>query len=140
PDLITVAKSLAGGFPLSGVIGRAAIMDAIDPSGLGGTYAGSPLACVAALAVLDVIEDEGLCARAQLLGDSVSRQLQAFAARQDLRPLGHVRALGSMIAFDLLATRGGDEVDPVATQAVIKRAHALGLILLSCGAQGEAIR
>ena len=140
PDLITVAKALAGGFPLSGVIGRAAIMDAIDPGGLGGTYAGSPLACAAALAVLDVIEGEGLCARAQELGESVSRQLQAFATRKDLRPIGHVRALGSMIAFDLLNEHGGDVVDPAATQAVIKRAHALGLILLGCGAQGEAIR
>ncbi len=140
PDLITVAKSLAGGFPLSGVIGRAAVMDAVDPGGLGGTYAGSPLACAAALAVLDVIEDEGLSARAQALGKSVVEQLHAFAVRTDLRPIGHVRALGSMIAFDLLDARGSNEVDPAATQAVIKRAHAFGLILLGCGAQGEAIR
>jgi len=140
PDLITVAKSLAGGFPLSGVIGRAEVMDAVDPGGLGGTYAGSPLACAAALAVLDVIEEEGLSARAKVLGESVSEQLHAFAARSDLRPIGHMRALGSMIAFDLLAERGSHEVDPSATQAVIKRAHALGLILLGCGAQGEAIR
>ncbi len=140
PDLITVAKSLGGGFPLSGVIGRSEVMDAVDPGGLGGTYAGSPVACAAALAVLDVIEDEGLSARAQVLGESVARQLQAFAARKDLRPIGHIRALGSMIAFDLLAARGSDEVDPATTQAVIKRAHALGLILLGCGAQGEAIR
>lgn len=140
PDLITVAKSLAGGFPLSGVIGRAELMDAVDPGGLGGTYAGSPVACAAALAVLDVIEDEGLIERANVLGSQVTGQLQAFAARADLRPIGHVRALGSMIAFDLLAARGGDEVDPVAAQAVLKRAHALGLILLGCGAQGEAIR
>ena len=140
PDLITVAKSLGGGFPLSGVIGRSEVMDAVDPGGLGGTYAGSPVACAAALAVLDVIEDEGLSARAQVLGESVARQLQAFAARKDLRPIGHIRALGSMIAFDLLAARGIEEVDPATTQAVIKRAHALGLILLGCGAQGEAIR
>lgn len=140
PDLITVAKSLAGGFPLSGVIGRAELMDAVDPGGLGGTYAGSPVACAAALAVLDVIEDEGLIERANVLGSQVTGQLQAFAARADLRPIGHVRALGSMIAFDLLAARGGDEVDPAAAQAVLKRAHALGLILLGCGAQGEAIR
>ena len=140
PDLITVAKALAGGFPLSGVIGRAELMDAVDPGGLGGTYAGSPVACAAALAVLDVIEDEGLIERANVLGSQVTGQLQAFAARADLRPIGHVRALGSMIAFDLLAARDSDEVDPAATQAVLKRAHALGLILLGCGAQGEAIR
>lgn len=140
PDLITVAKSLAGGFPLSAVIGRAELMDAVDPGGLGGTYAGSPVACAAALAVLDVIADERLIVRAQTLGDRVTRTLHAFAAREDLRPIGHIRALGSMIAFDLLEKRGGDAVNPAAAQAVIKRAHALGLILLGCGAQGEAIR
>lgn len=140
PDLITVAKSLAGGFPLSGVIGRAELMDAVDPGGLGGTYAGSPLACAAALAVLDVIEDEGLSTRAQTLGESVTGQLHTFAKREDLRPIGHIRALGSMIAFDLLSARGSNEVDPAATQAVMKKAHALGLILLGCGAYGEAIR
>lgn len=140
PDLITVAKSLGGGFPLSGVIGRAELMDAVDPGGLGGTYAGSPVACGAALAVLDVIEDEGLIERAEMLGKRVVGQLQAFSSRTDLQPIGHVRALGSMIAFDLLAARGGDAVDPAAAQAVLKRAHALGLILLGCGSQGEAIR
>ena len=140
PDLITVAKSLGGGFPLSGVIGRDDLMDAVDPGGLGGTYAGSPVACAAALAVLDVIEEEGLIERAKVLGKRVVEQLRAFSAREDLRPIGHVRALGSMIAFDLLAARGGDAVDPAATQAVLKRAHALGLIVLGCGAQGEAVR
>ena len=140
PDLITVAKSLGGGFPLSGVIGRAELMDAVDPGGLGGTYAGSPVACAAALAVLDVIKDEGLIERANVLGNRVVEQLRAFSAREDLRPIGHVRALGSMIAFDLLVARDGDAVDPAAAQAVLKRAHALGLILLGCGAQGEAIR
>ncbi len=140
PDLITVAKSLAGGFPLSGVIGRGNVMDAVDPGGLGGTYAGSPVACAAALAVLDVIEEEGLNERARQLGESVTAQLHAFATRDDLRPIGHIRALGSMIAFDLLAARGSNDVDPAATMAVVKRAHALGLILLGCGAQGEAVR
>ncbi|MEO8367142.1 MAG: 4-aminobutyrate--2-oxoglutarate transaminase [Pseudoxanthomonas sp.] len=139
-DLITVAKSLGGGFPLSGVIGRAELMDAVDPGGLGGTYAGSPVACAAALAVLDVIDDEGLVERAAQLGARVTGQLQAFSARADLRPIGHVRGLGSMIAFDLLAARESDEVDPAAAQAVLKRAQAMGLILLGCGAQGEAVR
>ena len=122
------------------MIGRAELMDAVDPGGLGGTYAGSPLACAAALAVLDVIEDEGLSTRAQTLGESVTGQLHTFAKREDLRPIGHIRALGSMIAFDLLSARGSNEVDPAATQAVMKKAHALGLILLGCGAYGEAIR
>ena len=140
PDLLIVAKSLAGGFPLSGVIGRAAVMDAVEPGGLGGTYAGSPVACAAALAVLDVIEDERLVMRAATLGAKVVAQLHVLAASTDLRPIGHIRAAGSMIAFDLLAARGGDQVDPAATREVLQRAHALGLILLGCGAYGEAVR
>lgn len=140
PDLVTVAKSLAGGLPLSGVIGRAEIMDRAEPGGLGGTYAGSPLACVAALAAIDVIEQEGLCARAEALGERVRRRLEAFAADPALRPLGHLRGRGSMLAFDLLTARGSDAVDPAAAKAVVQRAHGLGLILLGCGARGEAVR
>lgn len=140
PDLITVAKSLAGGFPLSGVIGRAEVMDAVDPGGLGGTYAGSPVACAAALAVLDVIAEERLAERARAIGARTLERLQGLAARTDLRPIGNVRGRGAMIAFDLLAAHGGDEPDPAATQAVLRRAHALGLMLLGCGGRGEAIR
>ncbi len=140
PDMIVVAKSLGGGLPLSGVIGRAEMMDAVAPGGLGGTYAGSPLACAAALAVLDVFAEEKLLDRADALGKRVVSQLEIWSTRSDLRPIGHVRALGAMIAFDLLAARGSDDVDPAATQAVLKRAHALGLIVLGCGSQGEAVR
>lgn len=141
PDLLTVAKSLGGGFPLSGVIGRATVMDAAEPGGLGGTYAGSPVACAAALAVLDVIEDEGLIERANLLGTRARERLLAFAKREDLRPIGHVRGPGAMIAFDLLADRGTDAgPDPVATRDVLQRAHARGLMLLGCGGLGESIR
>lgn len=140
PDLITMAKSLAGGFPLSAVVGRAELMDAVDPGGLGGTYAGSPVACAAALAVLDVIDDEHLLERATVLGAHVTDALNGFAARDDLRPIGHIRGLGAMLAFDLLAGRGSERVDPAATMQVIKRAQASGLIVLSCGAQGEAVR
>jgi 4-aminobutyrate aminotransferase/(S)-3-amino-2-methylpropionate transaminase len=141
PDLITVAKSLGGGFPLSGVIGRATVMDAAEPGGLGGTYAGSPVACAAALAVLDVIEDEGLVERANLLGTRTRERLQAFAQRADLRPIGHVRGPGAMIAFDLLADRGTDAgPDPAATREVLQHAHARGLMLLGCGGLGESIR
>lgn len=140
PDLITVAKSLAGGFPLSGVVGRAELMDKAAPGGLGGTYAGSPVSCAAALATLEVIESEQLAARAIELGERVRERLHAFAANPALRPIGHIRGLGSMLAFDLLAARGSDAVDPAATKAVVQRAHELGLIILTCGAQGEAIR
>lgn len=140
PDLMTVAKSLAGGFPLSGVIGRAAVMDAVEPGGLGGTYAGSPVACVAALAVLEVIEEERLIERANVLGDRVRKRLAAFSERADLRPIGNLRGLGSMLAFDLLAERGSARPDPAATKAVLQRAHGLGLMLLGCGSQAESIR
>ena len=140
PDLMTVAKSLAGGFPLSGVIGRAEVMDSADPGGLGGTYAGSPVACAAALAVLDVIAEEGLIERANVLGARVRERLDAMARREDLRPLGNVRGAGSMLAFDLLARRGEIAPDPAATREVLQRAHALGLMLLGCGSQGESIR
>ena len=140
PDLMTVAKSLAGGFPLSGVIGRADIMDAAQPGGLGGTYAGSPVACAAALAVLDVIEKEGLIARANAIGERLRTTLETFAARNDLLPIGHVRGPGAMVAFDLLATRGGDEPDGAAAKRVTARALERGLVLLSCGIHGETIR
>ena len=140
PDLMTVAKSLAGGFPLSGVIGRADIMDAAQPGGLGGTYAGSPVACAAALAVLDVIEEEGLIERANALGDKLRETLEVFAARNDLLPIGHVRGPGAMVAFDLLAARGSDEPDGAAAKRVTARALELGLVLLSCGIHGETIR
>ena len=140
PDLLVVAKSLGGGLPLSGVIGRRDVMDAVPPGGLGGTYAGSPLACAAALAVLDAFEEEHLLDRANTLGARVTTTLQAWTQRADLRPIGHVRGLGAMLAFDLLRERGSHAVDPAAAQAVLKRAHALGLILLGCGGQGEAIR
>ena len=140
PDLLTVAKSLGGGFPLSGVIGRAGIMDAAQPGGLGGTYAGSPVACAAALAVLDVIEEEKLCARANAIGERLRTTLDRFARRNDLLPIGHVRGPGAMVAFDLLAERGGDAPDGAAAKRVTAHALELGLLLLSCGIHGETIR
>ena len=138
PDLITVAKSLAGGFPLSGVIGRKEIMDAAAPGGLGGTYAGSPIACAAALAVLDVIEEEKLLERANTLGARVTARLESFARRNDIEPIGHIRGLGSMIAFDLVKERGSDEARSEAG-ALTAKALKGGLVLLSCGIYGETI-
>lgn len=140
PDLITVAKSLAGGFPLAGVIGRAELMDAPEPGGLGGTYAGSPIACAAALAVLDAIAEEGLLARAEALGDRTRARLEAFEARNDLRPIAGIRGPGAMIAFDLVTSRGGREPDGSAAKLVTAKALDKGLILLSCGIHGETIR
>lgn len=140
PDIITVAKSLAGGFPLSGVIGRADIMDAAEPGGLGGTYAGSPIACAAALAVLDVIEEEKLIDRANVIGSKMKSRLEAITRRNNTVPISAIRGPGAMIAFDVVKTRGTDEPDPDMTKKVLAKAREHGLILLSCGVYGNAIR
>jgi 4-aminobutyrate aminotransferase/(S)-3-amino-2-methylpropionate transaminase len=130
PDLMTVAKSLAGGFPLSGVIGRADIMDAAEPGGLGGTYAGSPIACAAALAVLDVIH----------IGAKMKSRLEAISLRNNTVPIAAIRGPGAMVAFDIVTTRGTNEPDADATKRVLTRAREHGLILLSCGVYGNAVR
>ncbi len=140
PDMITVAKSLAGGFPLSGVIGRAAIMDAAEPGGLGGTYAGPPIACAAALAVLDVIADEKLMARAEAQGERIKGRLQAMSRRNDLVPIAGIRGPGAMVGFDIVREGGGGEPDGAEAKAVTVRALQKGLLLLSCGVHGETIR
>jgi 4-aminobutyrate aminotransferase / (S)-3-amino-2-methylpropionate transaminase / 5-aminovalerate transaminase len=140
PDLMCVAKSLAGGFPLSGVIGRAAIMDAAEPGGLGGTYAGNPLACAAALAVLDVFKEEDLLTRANVIGEQLKTRLRAMEQRNDLIPMSGIRGPGAMVAFDIVRDRGGDEPDADATKLVTRRAYENGLILLSCGTAANTIR
>lgn len=140
PDLIAVAKSLGGGFPLSGVIGRANIMDAPDPGGLGGTFAGNPVACAAALAVLDTIADEKLIERAGVVGAHTMHRLDAMSGRNDVPPMRAVRGKGAMIAFDLTRERGGAEPDAATAKRVTEAALAKGLILLSCGVHGNAIR
>lgn len=138
PDLVTVAKSLAGGFPLSGVIGRAEIMDAAEPGGLGGTYAGSPMACAAALAVLDVIDEEDLLNRANAIGETIRKSLANMALRNDSLPITAIRGPGAMIAFDIVTGKG--EPDAAATKRVIQAALEDGLVLLSCGIHGNTIR
>ncbi|RBP16155.1 4-aminobutyrate aminotransferase [Roseiarcus fermentans] len=140
PDLMCVAKSLAGGFPLSGVVGRAALMDASEPGGLGGTYAGNPLACAAALAVLDVFEEEGLVERANALGARLKARLEALARSNTALPIAAIRGPGAMVAFDIVRQRGSDEPDAAATKHVVARATELGLILLSCGVNANTIR
>jgi 4-aminobutyrate aminotransferase / (S)-3-amino-2-methylpropionate transaminase / 5-aminovalerate transaminase len=140
PDLVTVAKSLAGGFPLSGIIGRAAIMDAAEPGGLGGTYAGSPIACAAALAVLDVIAEERLVERANAMGGTIKAALERTAQRNDTVPMAGIRGPGAMIAFDIVKERGGREPDADATKRVTLAALEEGLVLLSCGVHGNTIR
>ena len=138
PDLVCVAKSLAGGLPLSGVIGRAAIMDAVEPGGLGGTYGGSPLACAAALAVLDVIEEEGLNARADAIGAMLKARIAGWPSCRGMIRIGGLRGHGAMIAFDVLDRDGNP--DGAEAKRVCARALEAGLILLSCGQHGQAIR
>ncbi|WP_208613131.1 4-aminobutyrate--2-oxoglutarate transaminase [Pantoea wallisii] len=134
PDLITMAKSLAGGFPLSAVAGRAAIMDAPEPGGLGGTYAGSPPAVAAAHAVLDVIAEEQLCARANQLGAQLTEALNGAGCRA----LAEVRGYGSMIAAEFNDASGRPSPDIAKT--IQQQALAQGLILLTCGIHGNVIR
>lgn len=140
PDLITVAKSLAGGFPLSGVIGKAKIMDAADPGGLGGTYAGNPLAIAAAMAVLDVFEKEKLVDRANHIGERITTRLKKMQQRNDLVPIASIRNVGAMIAFDIVKERGSDTPDAEVTKKVTQKATEEGLILLSCGVNFNTIR
>jgi 4-aminobutyrate aminotransferase/4-aminobutyrate aminotransferase/(S)-3-amino-2-methylpropionate transaminase len=138
PDLITVAKGLGGGFPLSGVIGRATIMDTAHPGGLGGTYGGNPIAIAAAHAVLDVIESEDLYARATRVGQRMRSRLEALA--HELPSIGDVRGLGAMIAFELVKDRKTREPDPSLTTAIVAQAEKRGLILLSCGVYANVVR
>lgn len=139
PDLTTLAKSIAGGFPLSAVVGRADIMDSVGPGGLGGTYAGNPLACEAALAVLDVLEEEAIFARSIALGERLIKRLQAMAQRHEC--IGDVRGLGSMVAMELFESVDGKRVaDAGLTRRLVKLAAERGLILLSCGMYGNVVR
>ena len=136
PDLITMAKSLAGGMPLSAVAGRAAIMDAPAPGGLGGTYAGNPLAVASAHAVLDIMQDEKLCERAAALGEKLTARL--LAAKESNQGIAEVRAQGSMVAIEFRNAAGGPDADAV--RRVQERSLAQGLLLLSCGVYGNVIR
>ena len=138
PDLMTVAKAMAGGFPISGVIGKADIMDAAAPGGLGGTYGGSVLGCVAGLKVLDIIEDDRLCRRAAEIGDLFRQRLEAM--QQKFTCIGEVRNVGAMIAIELVKDRDADAPDGALTAAIVKAAAEKGLILLSCGVRGNVIR
>jgi 4-aminobutyrate aminotransferase/(S)-3-amino-2-methylpropionate transaminase len=140
PDLMTMAKSLAGGYPLSGVVGRAEVMDAPELGGLGGTYGGNPVACAAALAVLDVIEEEKLLDAANRQGAKMKARIEALSRRNDIVPISGLRGLGGMIAFDIVSERGGFTPDAATTKAVTTRAQENGLILLSCGVYANTIR
>ena len=138
PDLITIAKSIAGGVPLSAVTGKAAIMDAPAVGGLGGTFAGSPLACAAGLAVLEVMREERLLARAQEIGRFMSSRLKGLQVRFSC--VGEVRALGAMVAVELVKNGRAEAPDPELTRALVQAAGRNGLIILSCGVYANVIR
>jgi len=140
PDLITVAKGVAGGFPLSAVVGKAEIMDAPLPGGLGGTYAGSPIGCAAALAVIDVIAEENLVERSVQIGTLFGDRLAALQ-RQFPDAIGDIRASrGAMIAMELVKNGDAEQPDPELTKALVTLAYQRGLVLLSCGTRGNVIR
>ncbi|WP_342617937.1 4-aminobutyrate--2-oxoglutarate transaminase [Rhodoferax sp. GW822-FHT02A01] len=138
PDLITMAKSMAGGFPISAVVGRAEVMDAAGPGGLGGTYAGSPIACAAALAVLDVFEKENLLQRSRDVGVRLTQGLKAIAAKH--KAIGDVRGLGAMVAMELFKNGDIHQPDADLAKRIAAEATKRGLILLTCGTYGNVIR
>jgi 4-aminobutyrate aminotransferase len=137
PDLMTIAKSLAGGMPLSAVVGRATVMDAPAPGGLGGTYAGNPLAIAAAHAVLGIIEEEQLCQRAAALGEKLQGRLRSL--RTAVPQIADVRGLGAMVAVEFNQP-GSDTPDMDFTKRVQTLALQRGLILLTCGVYGNVVR
>lgn len=138
PDLVTVAKSLAGGLPLSGVVGRAEIMDAPLPGGLGGTYAGNPLACAAALAVLDLFEEERLSERARELGTTLRGGLEALA--DTYREIGTIRGVGPMLALEFVKNGDPHQPDADFAQRVIDACRDEGLLVIKCGVHRNNLR
>jgi 4-aminobutyrate aminotransferase/(S)-3-amino-2-methylpropionate transaminase len=140
PDLVTIAKSMAGGFAIAGVIGKAEIMDAPGPGGLGGTYGGPPMACAAGLAVLDVIAEERLCERAEAIGDLIKTRLLDLKRSNSLACIGDVRGPGAMIALELVKQGDADQPDADLTKALVVDCAKEGLILLSCGIRSNVIR
>lgn len=138
PDVITMAKSLAGGMPLSAVTGKAEIMDAAPVGGLGGTYAGNPLACAAALAVIDTFEKENLLQRSRAVGERLSSRLKALQAQHNC--IAEVRGLGAMVAIELCKNGDPHQPDAELTKRMVAEAQQRGLILLSCGVYANVIR
>ena len=142
PDLVTTAKGIAGGLPLSGVTGRADLMDAVQVGGLGGTYGGNPVACAAALAAIQTMRELDLCSAAQRIESVLLPRLLALAARHPT--IGDVRGRGAMLAVELVVPGStspiGPTPDPAATTAVARACHAAGLLVLTCGTYGNVLR
>ncbi|SEK34171.1 4-aminobutyrate aminotransferase / (S)-3-amino-2-methylpropionate transaminase [Colwellia chukchiensis] len=139
PDLMTMAKGIAGGFPIAAVVGKSEIMDAPLPGGLGGTYGGSPVACAAALAVLEIIEEENLVQRANEIGALFNEKLSQLQSEHP-ELIIEVRNKGSMIAMELVENGDAEQPNTALTQAIIANAAKYGLVLLACGFYGNVIR
>ena len=137
-DIITSGKSLAAGLPLSAVTGSADVMDSVHPGGLGGTYGGNPLSCAAALAVLEIMEQEDILSQGRAMGDKVRAELDRMAVDYPL--IGQIRGLGPMLAVELVKDRETKEPAAEETKAVVKYCHDHGLIILDCGTLGNNIR
>ncbi len=140
PDLVTSAKSLAGGFPLAAVTGRAKIMDAPDPGAIGGTYAGNPIACAAALGVFEAFETEGLLEKSMKQGAFMMQRLNAIKAKKKGMPIGDVRGLGAMCAFEMVTEHGGNKPDAGGAKALAAKCLERGLLILTCGVYGDVVR
>jgi 4-aminobutyrate aminotransferase / (S)-3-amino-2-methylpropionate transaminase / 5-aminovalerate transaminase len=138
PDLVTVAKSIAAGLPLSAVVGRAEIMDAPPDSAIGGTYVGNPVAQAAALAVLEVFEDEGLSERAAVIGEAIRARMETWRERWDA--VGDVRGLGAMLAIELVSDRETKEPAPELATTIVEAAAERGVLLLKSGIYSNCIR
>jgi 4-aminobutyrate aminotransferase/(S)-3-amino-2-methylpropionate transaminase len=139
PDIITIAKGIAGGFPIAAVVGRREVMDGAEPGGLGGTYAGSPLGCAAGLAVMDVMADEKLVDRANEVGQRIKNGLKALQQKYPDR-IGDIRGPGAMVAMELVKNGDVNQPDADLTKALIQEAAKQGLLLLSCGVRSNVIR
>ena len=139
PDLMTIAKAMAGGFPISGVMGRAELMDAPDPGGLGGTYGGSPLGCVAGLEVLKIIEEDDLCGGARRIGGEIKARMRSLQQR-GLDFIGDVRGPGAMVAVEFVHERDPNRPNPELTRKVVAEGAEEGLLMLSCGLRGNVLR
>ncbi len=138
PDLVTLAKSLSNGLPLSAVVGRAALMDAPQPGGLGGTFGGNPVACAAALGAIETIEQEGLCARAEALGARAAARFERWRERFPF--VGDVRGVGAMRAIEVVRDPRSREPDKARTERIVDGAARRGVLLLTAGLHGNVIR
>ncbi len=138
PDMMTMAKSMADGMPISAIVGTDKVMDTSGPNSLGGTYTGSPTACAAALAVMEVFEEENILEKSQALGDKLAARFNEWQGKFDC--IDHVRNMGAMAAFELVNNKTDRTPNPELAAALCKKAREEGLILLSCGMYGNTIR